>query len=1289
MLRDFRSARPESGRRSISRSLPRRAALLPPILLLLILLSLLSANPVFAKNDHLVKLTAEERSRLNSNHYKLNVYFNAGSPPVVSPSGKPISARIGRRHPTLADLEGQQTATVSGYAIETHLRHLVRGRFEPGPAQNAPHGLRAVSFGQMGARVENLSGAAFLYIEQGEISGLRAAGGWGQSFDRSTGANPKHPLVSSTTQKALTAVPADAPEGAGNRSISRTIKSWMSPQTLLLLKLVAFFTALLLLFLGGISYWLKRRLDKKVATLESAHKSLLEQAEFLGLATEATQAGVWDLRLAEDMVYLSEQWYAMLGYERRDNKPVHRGDLRKIMHPEDIFKPRQFFESNLMKGGPNKFESEHRLLRNDGTWCWVLSKGRAVEWNTEGIPTRVIGLDVNIQTIKYAQEKTATSEARFRSLFQNAPIPMALVGFDGKVLEVNNELTETSGYTIEELIDLENWWKMACQDSASIGQARSTWEKVISGVPTNDSEENLHEYPFFCKDGTELKVVVAANLVGETALVSFFDLTERRQKETALRETMESLRATLNATPDGVLVVEQGVKVIQTNDQFYEMWNIPPELQKIDDDAVLREFVQDQLVNPAAFRKMVDTLYNSRTKDVRELHFRDGRVFECYSAPMLIGGQEIGRVWDFRDISERKRNEEALRESESRLRSIFAAMTDVILIMDAEGRYLEIAPTNTALLYRPADELLGNRLADIFPPEKAEQMLDAIRQALSLQRPVHLDHELTIGKRQVWFAATVSPLSEDRVIWVSRNITDRRQAEEMLHQSEDKFVKVFMMTPDLMAITRLEDGLTIEVNLSFEEITGWKRSEVIGQKSTDLGFWADPAARDLMVRELKAGRDISHREIDFRKNDGTRRQGLYSARKILITDEPYLIFNMQDITDRIHLEEERRKLEQHFQQSQKLEAVGTLAGGVAHDFNNMLGAIIGYAELALGMLAADDSMRHYFVQIFEAAQRSADLTRQLLAFARKQTMEPLVFDLNDSVKDMLKMLRRLIGENIELKWLPAVEQCVVKMDPSQLDQVLANLCVNARDAIADVGKIIIRTGTVSFDEVSSKTRTDILPGEYILLSVSDNGCGMDPETMSHVFEPFYTTKEVGRGTGLGLSTVYGIVKQNQGDVRIYSEPGLGTTFNIYLPRHGFDISAEQAQTDQEPPRGRGETILLVEDDSEIREMGQLMLERLGYTVIVGATPSQAIQLVEEAGADIQLFITDVVMPEMNGRELADRLLKIRPNLKHLFMSGYTADIIAHQGVLNKGVNFIQKPFTLQALGVKVRKILDR
>ena len=403
---------------------------------------------------------------------------------------------------------------------------------------------------------------------------------------------------------------------------------------------------------------------------------------------------------------------------------------------------------------------------------------------------------------------------------------------------------------------------------------------------------------------------------------------------------------------------------------------------------------------------------------------------------------------------------------------------------------------------------------------------------------------------------------------------------------------------------------------------------------------------------------------------------------------------VQDITERKRAEQEKARLEARLQQAQKMESVGRLAGGVAHDFNNMLTAILGNVSIALEQVAPAELLHADLEEIRTAAERAADLTRQLLAFARVQTVAPKVLNLNQTVGGMVKMLQRMIGEDIQLSWKPHAELWPVSVDPSQIDQILANLCVNARDSIADVGKVTIETRNSTLDENACAAHPGALPGEYVQLTVSDDGCGMDRETQDHIFEPFFTTKVMGKGTGLGLATVHGAVQQNEGFISVQSESGQGTIFRIFLPRHvgppseAPALAAPTVPTLAAPVAGALETILVVEDEPSILRLTKRTLVARGYAVLGASGPGEALRVASEHPGTLHLLLTDVVMPEMNGRVLADTLLPLRPQMKLLFMSGFTADVIASRGVLDEGVAFLHKPFSTQNLLAKVRSVLD-
>jgi PAS domain S-box-containing protein len=522
-------------------------------------------------------------------------------------------------------------------------------------------------------------------------------------------------------------------------------------------------------------------------------------------------------------------------------------------------------------------------------------------------------------------------------------------------------------------------------------------------------------------------------------------------------------------------------------------------------------------------------------------------------------------------------------------------------------------------------------------------------------------------------------------------VNKREQAEEALRESEEKYRNIFENAVEGM-FQSTPEGRFINVNPAFAKMLGYASPEDVISSISDITtqYYVDPDDQHSFDMLIKKDEIIQNFEFKAKRKDGSQIWVSTNTRAVYDQDGEIVLYEGNDIniTDRKQAEEEKEKLEGPLNQAQKMESVGRLAGGVAHDFNNMLGVILGHTELAL--LRTDDKNKlcSDLKEIQKAAKRSADITKQLLAFARKDIISPKKLDLNDIVESMLNMLRRLIGEDIDLVWQPATHLWPVKMDPTQIDQILANLCVNARDAIDGVGKLTIETGRKTFDEEYCKEHAGFIPGDFVLLAVSDNGCGMDKDTLKNLFEPFFTTKEVGKGTGLGLATIYGIVKQNNGFINVYSEPGQGSTFKIYLPRLVDDEDIDKAVPEKKAAAGGTETILLLEDEPTILRMTRMMLERKGYSVLPAATPGEAIDLAKTHADKIHLLMTDVVMPEMNGRDLAGQLIPLYPEIKLLFMSGYTANVIAHQGELDDGVAFIQKPFSMADMTEKVREVLD-
>lgn len=513
-----------------------------------------------------------------------------------------------------------------------------------------------------------------------------------------------------------------------------------------------------------------------------------------------------------------------------------------------------------------------------------------------------------------------------------------------------------------------------------------------------------------------------------------------------------------------------------------------------------------------------------------------------------------------------------------------------------------------------------------------------------------------------------------------------QQRTAALLESESRSRTILQVALDGFIIVDAE-GQILDVNDAYCRMTGFSRNDLMRMTIHQIETTLPAEKIRSMIQTILAG-SMERFETHLRRKDGCLITIDASAQKLPGSDDQIFTF-VRDVTDQKKAESEREKLKEQLIQAQKMESVGRLAGGVAHDFNNMLGVILGHAELAMEQVEPHHPLEADLTEIRKAAQRSADLTRQLLAFARKQTITPRALALNDAVNGTLKMIQRLIGEGVELTWHPADDPWHVRMDPSQVDQILTNLCINARDAVQGAGQILIETKNCSFDEAYCHSHPDHSPGDYVLLSVSDNGNGMDRETIDHIFEPFFTTKSQGKGTGLGLATVYGIVKQNRGFIVVHSEPGLGTSFHIHLPRHEGPETTVFKPDPEKVPDPTHETVLLVEDEPAILKMVESMLKKMGYTVLAAASPAEAIRLSREYGQEIHVLMTDVIMPEMSGRELADRLMEEKPGLKRLFMSGYTANLIARHGVMDDGIQFLQKPFLKKDLSEKLRKVLGK
>jgi PAS domain S-box-containing protein len=627
------------------------------------------------------------------------------------------------------------------------------------------------------------------------------------------------------------------------------------------------------------------------------------------------------------------------------------------------------------------------------------------------------------------------------------------------------------------------------------------------------------------------------------------------------------------------------------------------------------------------------------------------------------------------------------------LRGITEGTTDAVFVKDLQGQYIMINSAGARFLGREVRDVVGKSDVELFTPEVGRTIVERDRKVVQSGETQTYEEFGTAAGVTRLYLSTKGPFRDPGgqvvgLLGICRDITDRKRAEEEVRQSQQKLQIHLDHTP--LAVIEWDLNFCVAGwNPSAERIFGYTREEALGKH----GHFIVPAAYRQQVDRVwqdliehgETGHSPSHAR--FGRNDNITKDGrLVSCEwyNTPLVDDAGRVLGVaslaQDVTERVLLEDSLR-------QSQKMEAIGRLAGGVAHDFNNLLTVILGYSQI-LGEGVPAGQLADGVAQIKSAADKAAGITRQLLAFSRKQVLTPRVINLNDVMLNLDSLLRRLIGEDIEVLTVPCGDLGSVKADPGQIEQVIMNLALNSRDAMPQGGKLTLETSNEMLDETHGREREPIVPGNYVMLAVSDTGEGMSPETLARIFEPFYTTKEIGKGTGLGLSMVYGIVKQSGGYIWVYSEPRHGTTFKIYLPR--VARQAEAIATEKNPNKDQrgSETILLVEDDPQLRRLTSSVLSHCGYKVLVASNPEEGLSISKANREDIRLLVTDVVMPRMNGRQLAEQIVKICPDLKVLYVSGYTNNAIVHYGVLDSGLWFLPKPFTLSALVAKVREVLD-
>jgi two-component system cell cycle sensor histidine kinase/response regulator CckA len=885
----------------------------------------------------------------------------------------------------------------------------------------------------------------------------------------------------------------------------------------------------------------------------------------------------------------------------------------------------------------------------------------------------------------YASKEThlemRDSDASYRLLFEKHPIPMWVFDVESlRFLTINEAALHQYGYSRDEFLGMTIRDIRPAEDIAAL---LDNVAQLSTGLEKGGWWRHRR------KDGSLIKVEIMSHdldWAGRRArLVFAMDVTDSKQMEERLSRSEESYRKLVEGSPDAMLVHRQGT-IIFANSACAKLFGASSADELLGRQHLNSVHPDDREVVKQRIQEFAHDLESVRRHETRFLRL-DGMetCAETVARSVIYEGELAVQVM-FRDISERLSAEKKLRRREAdlaaaqRIAHLGSYEMELSDLDEFEKNPLRWSDENFRIFgYEPGQiSVSGATFLGAVHPEDKFRIQEELTRGILEGNSISLEYRIIRPSGAVRFIQSRTNVVRDekthclvRLVGTTQDITERKKAEE-------RFYKAFNLNPEPMTIANLSDGRYIDVNESFLRVTGYQRNEIVGRTSLEVKFWKSPEDRAKFVEILIAQGEMRDLEITFLTKSGEERTALDSADVVEFDGEKCVIATFKDIT-------ERKKLEKQLRQSQKMEAIGQLSGGIAHDFNNLLSVIIGYSELIEARISPDDPLQKMCEQVKKAGQSAASLTRQLLAFSRQQVLEPKILDLNAVIRNVEKMLRRLIGEDIDFSTTLEPGLASIKADQGQIEQVIVNLVVNARDAMPRGGKLRIETASVDLDEDFARRHPPQQAGPYVLLTVFDTGIGMDAETQAHIFDPFFTTKEVGKGTGLGLSTVYGVVRQTGGHIWVYSELGHGTTFKTYLPLAGRAPHLEKSNYGPARTLRGTETILLVEDAEALRELTRSLLAANGYTVLEAGHPEQAVEIAREYDGPIHLLLTDMVMPGMNGRALAEKLVSMRPEMKVVFMSGYTG--FTHSGLIDSELILLAKPFTKDILLRKLHEAL--
>jgi len=975
---------------------------------------------------------------------------------------------------------------------------------------------------------------------------------------------------------------------------------------------------------------------------------------------------------------VNDAYCAMSGYSREELLQMSVADVEASESAQDV----AAHIETIVSRGMDRFESRHR--RKDGQVIDIESSVNFQDYDGG----RFFCFLRDVTGRKRADQALRESEERYRRLFAHNPHPMWVFDIETLAfLEVNDAAVVHYGYSREEFL------------SMTIDEIRSPEDvpallEILSTTPNGYSFNRNARHRK--KDGTQLSVEVADyRFLQNGRLVSLIlanDITERLKAEEAVRRSEAELHSFVENSPVGIFRTRiEEDRFLDVNPALVKMLGYASAEElfalKLSTDVYVdiheREMTLASLLHEGSSRLEIHCRRKNGEIAILQL---SGRLAQ----DSIHGGQVFEGIAS--DVTERRQSERALHQSEEHFRSLFENMSEGYahckMLFDDLGRpadfiYLNVNDAFTRLT--GLNGVTGRKVSEVIPGirELQPELLETYgRVSLTGQSE---SFEVELKPLAMWFSISVYSLEKEHFVAVFDVITERKRAEMALRESEERFRQVVESSP--VGIFIQTEGIHRYFNPAALAMLGAEcASQVVGRSYLEIvhpDSRASVMERARIVRQEKKA--VPFMEERLLRLDGTSSDTESTAVPFLFEGRDGALVFLRDVTERKQEEEKRRTLEQQLLQAQKMEAVGRLAGGIAHDFNNLLMVIQSYTEMLRDSLP-DDSSRQDAEQILKAAHRATSLTGQMLAFSRKQIINPVRLDLNAVIGETAAMLKRLIGEDIEIRLFLAASW-PVEADSDQMVQVLMNLCVNSRDAMTEGGTLSIATENITVGPARIAACPHAAPGEYVKLSVADTGSGISKETQEQIFEPFFTTKEVGKGTGLGLAMVYGIAKQNGGYVWVESEPGRGACFSICLPRAaGATASVTSAKTETQP-RGT-ETLLIAEDEDSLRVVVCGYLRSLGYTVLEASSGQQALAAASQHAGQIDLLITDVVMPKMSGREISQTLGSLRPEMKTIYMSGYTDDAVLRHGIHKLGASFLQKPFSLGTLARRVRDVLE-